>query len=79
MCASGVWPSLRTVRSARTAICCATGAEMHIHIEGGEGEGLAFGVGGDGRGDGLAGGFGAAGPAVVVVWPFSSVEREKMT
>ena len=56
------------------------GAQMHVHIEVGEGDGLALGVGGDGRVDRFAAGRGLRrGPAVVVVWPFSSVEREKMT
>ena len=30
------------------------GAQMHVHVEGGEGDGFALGVGGDGSADGLA-------------------------
>ena len=45
------------------------GTQMHVEVEVGEGDGLAFGIGGDGRGGTVAGGL-AAGPVVVVVWPF---------
>jgi hypothetical protein len=53
------------------------GAEVDVEVEGGEGDGLALGVfGGGGVGHFLGR---AGGGAWVVGWPFSSVEREKMT
>ena len=47
------------------------GTQMHVHVEGGEGDGLALGVSGDGRRDRLATNFrggtgGGCGLAVVV-------------
>ena len=55
------------------------GAQMDVQIEGGEGDGLALGVFGGGAVAIWMPGWAAAGPVWVVVWPFSSVEREKMT
>ena len=56
------------------------GVKMDVQVEGGEGDGLALGVfGGRVRRPVWWRADSAAGPAWVVVWPFSSVEREKMT
>ena len=46
MWASGVLPSLRTVTKSADGDVLRGGAEMHIHVEGGESDGFAFGVGG---------------------------------
>ena len=52
--------------------------QMNIEIEVSEGDGLALGVGGGGRVTSWPR-LGRRGRLVVVVWPLSSVEREKMT
>ena len=83
MCASGVLPSLRTVSSARTAICCSalrsrTSKSKSVKVTACRSASSAVGA----LAIWTAGGA-AAGPACgevwVVVWPFSSVEREKIT
>ena len=55
MRASGALPSLRTVMSARTAMCCSRGVQTHVHVEIGKGHGLALGVFGGRRGGDLNG------------------------
>ena len=55
------------------------GEKMDVDVEGGEGDGLALGVIGGGRGWSSGCGLRDGWAGWVVVWPFSSVEREKMT
>jgi hypothetical protein len=55
------------------------GAEMDVHVEIGEGDGLALGVFGGGGVHHFWRGGAMRQAGWVVVWPFSSMEREKMT
>ena len=71
MWASGALPSLRTVSNGAHGDVLVGGAQMHVQIEAGEGDGLAFGIGGDGfsggrRGQAGGGAGGGGGLAVLV-------------
>ena len=81
ICVSGDLPSLRTVTRARTAISCVAGRRWtsilkSVKVTASRSASVAVGA----STDWPLGAFCCApGPTVVVVWPFSSVEREKIT
>jgi len=75
---SGVLPSSDGEPWARTGKALLRRAEMHVEVVGGEGDGWRSASAATGVAVWIAVGV-AAGPDWVVVWPFSSVEREKMT